>query len=81
MLPDSLRENPTAAALADLAADGNFEFGELTIEVEPGNILATLERVRKTLGFNRLSTITGVDLYPAEPRFAVSYHMQSIAMR
>ncbi|HEY4086936.1 MAG TPA: NADH-quinone oxidoreductase subunit C [Bryobacteraceae bacterium] len=81
MLPDSLRENTTAAALADLAADGNLEFGELTIEVEPGNISATLERVRNTLGFNRLSTITGVDLYPAEPRFAVIYHVQSIATR
>ena len=74
MLPDSLRENPTAAALADLAAVGNFEFAELTIEVEPQNIRAALDRVRNTLGFNRLSTITGVDFYPAEPRFAVIYH-------
>lgn len=81
MLPDSLRENPTAAALADLAADGKIEFGELTIEVDPGNIPAVLDRVRNTLGFNRLSTITGVDLSPAEPRFAVVYHVQSMATR
>ncbi|HVW08742.1 MAG TPA: NADH-quinone oxidoreductase subunit C [Bryobacteraceae bacterium] len=81
MLPESLRENPIAAALADVASDGKFEFGELTIEVEPANIAETLQRVRTVLGFNRLSTITGVDLYPAEPRFAVIYHLQSIATR
>ena len=40
MLPDALNDNPTAAALADLAAAGKFEFNELTIEVAPANIVA-----------------------------------------
>jgi NADH-quinone oxidoreductase subunit C len=81
MLPDSLRDNSTAAALDDLATSGNLEFGELTIEVAPENILAVLTRLKEKLGYNRLSTITGVDLYPAEPRFGVVYHIQSIATR
>ncbi len=81
MLPDSLRDNSTAAALADLATAGNLNFGELTIEVDPSNILAALTRAKNDLGFNRLSTITGVDRYPAEPRFEVVYHLQSIATK
>src|SRR5215831_16022010 len=81
MLPDSLRDNSTAAALASLATDGKLTFGELTIEVAPANIVDALSLVKNTLGFNRLSTITGVDRFPAEPRFEVVYHLQSMSTR
>src|SRR6185437_9120091 len=81
MLPDSLRDNSTAAAFDDLATTGNSEFGELTIEIAPQNIVAALDRARNTLGFNRLASVTGVDRYPMEPRFEVVYHLQSIATR
>ncbi len=78
MLPDSLSDNPTAKALADLATTGKFEFGELTIEVAPANIVAALDRAKNKLGFTRLSTVTGVDRFPAEPRYEVVYHLQSV---
>ena len=81
MLPESIRDNSTAAALDDLATTGKIEFGELTIEVAPSNILAALGRARATLGFDRLSTITGVDRFPVEPRFEVVYHLQSITTK
>ncbi len=81
MLPESLNNHPTAAALADLATGGKFELGELTIEVAPSNILAALGRLRHDLKFERLSTVTGVDRYPAEPRFEVVYHLQSISRK
>jgi NADH-quinone oxidoreductase subunit C len=81
MLPDSLRDNSTAAAFDDLATTGNSGFGELTIEIAPENIVAALDRARNTLGFNRLSTVTGIDRYPAEPRFEVVYHLQSLTTR
>ncbi len=42
MLPDSLRDNSTAAAFDDLATTGNSEFSELTIEIAPENIVAAL---------------------------------------
>jgi NADH-quinone oxidoreductase subunit C len=80
-LPESLRDNSTAAALADLATAGKLEFGELTVEVAPGNILAALGRAKTSLGLNRLSTITGVDRYPAEPRYEVVYHLQSMTTK
>ena len=81
MLPDSLRDNSTAAAFDDLATTGKLEFGELTIEIAPENMVAALNRARNTLGFNRLATVTGVDRYPMEPRFEVVYHLQSITTR
>lgn len=79
MIPESLRENALAAALDDLAATAKFEFNELTVEIAPQNILEALRRVKNDLKFERLSTVTGVDRYPEEPRFEVVYHLQSIA--
>jgi NADH-quinone oxidoreductase subunit C len=79
MIPEDLRDNPVASALNDVAAAAKFEFNELTIEVEPANLIEALRRVKHDLKFERLSTVTGVDRYPAEPRFEVVYHLQSIA--
>ncbi len=79
MIPESLRDNPIAAALNDVAATAKFEFNELTVEVAPANLIESLRRVKHDLHFERLSTVTGVDRYPAEPRFEVVYHLQSVA--
>jgi NADH-quinone oxidoreductase subunit C len=79
MIPEGLRDNPIAAALSDIAATAKFEFNELTVEVAPVNLIEALRRVKHDLHFERLSTVTGVDRYPAEPRFEVVYHLQSVA--
>ncbi len=42
MIPEDLRDNPLAMAFDDLATTAKFEFGELTIEVAPANILEAL---------------------------------------
>ena len=80
-LPESLRDNSAAAALADLATAGKLEFGELTIEIAAANIVEALRRIKTNLGFNRLCTVTGVDRFPEEPRFEVVYHVQSMATK
>ena len=80
MLPDSLRDNPIAAALEDLAVAGKSEFGEITVEVAAANVLDALRRL-KDLKFEQLTTVTGVDRYPAEPRFEVVYHLHSFAKK
>ena len=67
------------AALGDLVTSSKEEFGELTVEVAPGNILAALKRLKGDLKFERLTSVTGVDRFPTEPRFEVVYHLQSIA--
>ena len=65
--------------LEDLAIATKNEFGETTIEVAPENILTALKRLKHELKFERLTSVTGVDRFPAEPRFEVVYHLQSIA--
>jgi len=79
MIPESLRDNPVASALDNVAVTARFEFNELTVEVAPANILEALGRVKHQLNFERLSTVTAVDRYPAEPRFEIVYHLQAIA--
>jgi NADH-quinone oxidoreductase subunit C len=79
MIPESLRDNPLASALDDVAVTAKFDFNELTVEVAPANIVEALHRVKHQLNFERLSTVTAVDRYPAEPRFEIVYHLQSIA--
>jgi NADH-quinone oxidoreductase subunit C len=79
VIPGNLLENPLVAALQDLATFAKLEFGELTIEIAPGGIVEALRRLKKDLQFERLSTVTAVDRYPAEPRFEIVYHLQSIA--
>src|SRR5665213_2661175 len=81
MIPESLRDNPLAMAFDGVAATATFAFAELTIEVAPANILAALRLAKDELNFERLSTVTGVDRYPAEPRFEIVYHLQSIAKK
>ena len=81
MIPDDLRQNPLAAALDDIATTAVFALGELTVEVAPQNILTALGRLKRDLQFERLSSVTGVDRFPAEPRFEVVYHLQAIAKK
>jgi NADH-quinone oxidoreductase subunit C len=79
MIPDALRDHAIAAALDNVAVTAKFEFGELTVEIDAQYILEALRRAKHELKFERLSTVTGVDRFPAEPRFEVVYHLQSIA--
>jgi NADH-quinone oxidoreductase subunit C len=65
--------------LEDIAVAIKTAFDETTIEVAPRNIVAALRRLKHELKFERLTSITGVDRFPAEPRFEVVYHLQSIA--
>jgi NADH-quinone oxidoreductase subunit C len=48
------------------------------VEVKHPAILESTEALGETTKFIRLSTITAVDWYPAEPRFEVVYHLHSI---
>jgi NADH-quinone oxidoreductase subunit C len=79
MIPENLREHSLAAALDDLATTAKFDFGELTVEISPGQILDALRRVKHELNFEQLTTVTAVDRYPAEPRFEVVYQVHAIA--
>jgi NADH-quinone oxidoreductase subunit C len=82
MLPENLRDRPVAAAVeafdADAIVTGNFDRNELTLEIAPSKIVSVCGFLKYDQRFVRLSTVTGVDRYPAEPRFEVVYHLHSI---
>jgi NADH-quinone oxidoreductase subunit C len=80
-IPETLLQNPLAAALADLATTAKFEFNELTIEIAAAHIVEAMRRVKHELKFERLTSVTGVDRFPAEPRFEIVYHLQSLVKK
>src|SRR5215472_7197331 len=82
MLPDNLKDRAVAAALAafdgDAIAGGKFDRNELTLEIAPAKIVSVCGFLKYDQAFVRLSSVTGVDRYPAEPRFEVVYHLHSV---
>jgi NADH-quinone oxidoreductase subunit C len=82
MLPDHLREHSAAQAVEkfdDTALlGGQYDRGELTLEIAPGQIVPVCNFLKYEEKFIRLSSVTAVDRYPAEPRFEIVYHLHSI---
>ena len=82
MLPDHLKDHAAAIAVdafdADAIKAGKFEFGELTLEIAPAKIASVCGFLKYDQKFVRVSTVTAVDRYPAEPRFEIVYHLHCI---
>ena len=82
MIPDQLNSYPTAAALAarytDAIVDGHDQHGELTLFIAPAAIVQVCRYLKDEQQFNRLSGITGVDWFPADPRFEIVYLLHSL---
>jgi NADH-quinone oxidoreductase subunit C len=78
-----LRELPNHPAIkaildwnASALADAKFDFGELTLTIEPSHIRAACTAVQSA-GYNFFEDVTAVDWFPASPRFQLSYHILS----
>lgn len=67
--------------LSEFALSTKITLGETTVEVAKANIVAAARTAKDELKFERLSTVTAVDRYPAEPRFEVVYHLQSVSTK
>jgi NADH-quinone oxidoreductase subunit C len=82
MLPDNLKEHAIAASVqafdGDAVTGGHFELGELTLEISPAKIVSVCGFLKYDQQYIRLSSVTAVDRYPAEPRYEVVYHLHSI---
>jgi NADH-quinone oxidoreductase subunit C len=82
MLPDNLREQAVALAVeafdAEAVKGGKYDRNELTLEIAPVKIASVCGFLKYDQAFVRLSTVTAVDRFPAEPRFEVVYHLHSI---
>jgi NADH-quinone oxidoreductase subunit C len=77
---------PAEAVAADLRAFDagailaeKWERDECTLEVASEKIAAVCARLKSQCGFERLSSVTAVDRYPAEPRFEAVYHLHSVS--
>jgi NADH-quinone oxidoreductase subunit C len=85
MLPENLRHHSVAAAVeafdADAVSGGAFDHGELTLEVAAPKIASVCGFLKYDQRFVRLSSVTAVDRYPAEPRFEVVYHLHAVEQK
>ncbi len=82
MLPEIAAQNPLAVELeknlpgsivdAKVAVDG------LVLYVASDQIAAIGKYLRDEAGFDRLTAVTGVDWWPADPRFEVVYFLHSL---
>lgn len=83
MLPSQLEQNSTLvaveAACPGALVGGRLDRGEWTAEVPAERVAEVAAVLKRECGFERLSTVTAVDRYPAEPRFEIVYHLHSIA--
>ena len=71
---------PAVKALSGLATDAKFDRNELTITVARENIIAACEAVKQA-GYTFFEDVTAVDWYPSEPRFQITYHILSMALK
>jgi NADH-quinone oxidoreductase subunit C len=82
MLPGNLRDHAVAAAVeafdTDAVKGGRYERGELTLEIASAKIASICGFLKYDQQFVRLSTVTAVDRWPAEPRFELVYHLHSV---
>ncbi len=83
MTSEEITSYPDAAALTaanpEYLTDLKFDRGELTLTVPAEHIVAVAQILKSQQEYIRLSSITGVDYYPAEPRFEVVYHLLSLS--
>jgi NADH-quinone oxidoreductase subunit C len=82
MLPENLKQYAVAASVeafdGDAVTEGKFVLGELTLEIAPAKIVSVCGFLKYDQQYVRLSAVTAVDRYPAEPRYEVVYHLHSI---
>jgi NADH-quinone oxidoreductase subunit C len=69
-----LKSNPAALT------DAKFDFGELTLTIASSEIRAACLTLQSA-GYNFFEDVTAVDWFPASPRFQLSYHFLSFALK
>ncbi|MGO9336405.1 MAG: NADH-quinone oxidoreductase subunit C [Terracidiphilus sp.] len=79
-LPDHPAVKAIEAWNADALVDAKFDFNELTLTIAPEQIRAACFTLQAA-GYNFFEDLTAVDWYPAAPRFQLSYHLTSFAMK
>jgi len=84
MLTEELQQIPHVQAIAAMPGalqEASVQHGEVTLIIDPSQIVAVCRLLHEAHGAERLSGLTGLDWYPMEPRFEVVYLIQSIRNR
>jgi NADH-quinone oxidoreductase subunit C len=83
MLSEILQQHPSIQAIAarfeGAIQDGHAEHNEPTLFIRPADILGVCRLLKAEQGYLRLSGITAVDWYPADPRFEIVYLLHSLS--
>jgi NADH-quinone oxidoreductase subunit C len=79
-LPDHPAIKAVLAWKPGALIDAKFDFNELTLTIAPEEIRDAASTL-KTAGYNFFEDMTAVDWFPASPRFQLSYHLVSLAMK
>lgn len=83
MIDEAAAAHPVVVAMRQESTSwlsaASISFDELTVEVLPDRVVHACRFLKTMHQFERVSTITAVDRYPAEPRFEVVYHLHSLA--
>lgn len=83
MISDELKGRPTVAALLEAHSaaitDAAEHHGEISLWVNAEAMFELARRLKQDLAFERLSAVTAVDWYPAEPRFEIVYLFHSLS--
>ena len=79
-LPGNAAIQSLQASLPDSLVDARFDRGELTLTIARDSIREAAAIVQQA-GYNFLEDVTCVDWSPAEPRFQVTYHILSHALK
>jgi NADH-quinone oxidoreductase subunit C len=81
VLPDALVQDPVAAPLArqlpNAIVDVKQEVDGPVFYIDPAQLTAVCAFLKEELNFEQLAGITGVDWWPAAPRFEVVYLLHS----
>ncbi len=82
MIAESVLARPDVAAAAEALpgaiSAGQESYGEVTLAVNPAQLVALGHFFKTQQGYERLSAVTCVDWHPREPRFEVVYQLHSI---
>ena len=66
--------------LPDAIQNAKYDRGELTLTIAREAIISSCRTVQAA-GYNFLVDVTGVDWYPNQPRFQISYHILSHTLK
>src|SRR4051794_33381596 len=82
MTPEEILNEPVAREVSQAVpgsiVEAKLALGELTLTIDPARIVEVCRHLKQDGKFVRLSSITAVDWVPAEPRFEVVYHLNSV---